>query len=208
MAAVLLLITRTKSVQLRPVILHALVLPMILLPAAVLFLGTVPGMVGILGRDATLTGRTELWSVVLGMHFNPIIGTGYESFWLGPRLEQLWSTFWWRPTQAHNGFIETYLNLGWIGLLLLASVIWSAYARAISGVGRRDPCAAFLLALSVVVVPYNFTEASLRLQNLPWVFLLVAAVWSSQRSSLVGQPRLHRSLRPGWYVRTSRECVN
>src|SRR5947209_11054276 len=46
-------------------------------------------LVSSVGRDMTLTGRTELWESVLSMRVNPWIGAGFESFWLGPRLTKL-----------------------------------------------------------------------------------------------------------------------
>src|SRR5262245_58266320 len=70
-----------------------------------------------LGRDTTMTGRTDLWDAVLPLNPNPLLGAGYESFWLGDRLKALWTRFWWQPNQAHNGYLEVYLNLGLLGLL-------------------------------------------------------------------------------------------
>ena len=69
-----------------------------------------------LGREATLTGRTEVWEQVLNEDTNPLIGTGYESFWLGDRLTRFWQEHWWKPNQAHNGYLEVYLNLGMVSL--------------------------------------------------------------------------------------------
>jgi O-antigen ligase len=46
---------------------------------------------GFLGRDSTLTGRTGIWSTLLGMGTNPLVGVGYQSFWLGERLEAVWT---------------------------------------------------------------------------------------------------------------------
>ena len=54
-----------------------------------LFLDPGGGMVSALGKDPTLTGRTEIWGFVLGLHTNPLVGTGFESFWLGPRLTKM-----------------------------------------------------------------------------------------------------------------------
>jgi exopolysaccharide production protein ExoQ len=68
------------------------------------------------GRDPTLTGRTNIWNTVLSLHTNPLVGTGYESFWLGPRLFQVWR----RAgviNEAHNGYLKVYLNLGLFGRL-------------------------------------------------------------------------------------------
>ena len=59
------------------------------------------------GRDATLTGRTAIWDSVLAMRVNPLLGTGFESFWLGDRLNLMWRQFpVFHPVQAHNGYIE------------------------------------------------------------------------------------------------------
>ena len=41
---------------------------------------------------------------------NPIIGFGYESFWLGDRLQYM-AEHWGITSQAHNGYLEMYLNM-------------------------------------------------------------------------------------------------
>ena len=41
------------------------------------------------GRDASFTGRTGIWETVLQEPINPLIGTGYSSFWLGERLDEI-----------------------------------------------------------------------------------------------------------------------
>ena len=40
------------------------------------------------GRDPTLTERTQIWDFLTTMKTDPILGTGYDSFWLGARLQQ------------------------------------------------------------------------------------------------------------------------
>ena len=80
-----------------------------------------------LGRDPSLTDRTAVWADVLALQNRPMLGYGFESFWLGDRLMVLWNKWWWRPTQAHNGYIETYLNLGLVGLGLLAGLLLSTF---------------------------------------------------------------------------------
>ncbi len=71
--------------------------------------GEIAGMVG---RNANLTGRTDLWKLLLSMHTNAALGTGYESFWLGPRLAFVWQSFTSGINEAHNGYLEVYINLG------------------------------------------------------------------------------------------------
>ena len=59
--------------------------------ASTLFLDLGSGVLQSMGRDPTLTRRTDIWKLVLGMAGNPVFGTGFESFWLGARLERVWS---------------------------------------------------------------------------------------------------------------------
>ena len=60
------------------------------------------------------------------MPINPIFGTGFESFWLGKRLEQLQGIFFFFPNEAHNGYLEVYLNLGLMGLFIVPCDAYSS----------------------------------------------------------------------------------
>jgi exopolysaccharide production protein ExoQ len=155
---------------------HFLVAAVISVSLGGLFLG--PGKVALdtMGRDSTLTGRTAIWDLVLSLTQNPICGTGFESFWLGPRLEKIWSVYWWHPNEAHNGYLEVYLNLGWIGLVLLAILIMSGYGNVV-GKLRRDPeIGRLMLAYFVVGVVYNFAEAGFRMLDPVWIAFLMAVM--------------------------------
>lgn len=173
MGVTVIMLVRTDFFASRTAFIHVITASMVLLPFAVLFLGQFTVALDLLGRDSTLTDRTGLWAAIFTIGFNPILGAGYESFWLGPRLEKLWSIYWWRPTQAHNGYIELYINLGMVGIALLIAVLGRGYSQAISAVRRREIWGGLVLACIVVAVPYNFTEATFRMQNLPWIFLLL-----------------------------------
>jgi O-antigen ligase len=129
-----------------------------------------------MGRDASLTDRVPLWGELIGMVEDPLFGTGFESFWLGARIEQLWAKHWWRPTQAHNGYIETYLNLGIVGVLILLGVLWSAYSSAYNTLKENMNYATFRLGLVVIVLIYNVTEAAFKGQHFILFFFLLVAV--------------------------------
>lgn len=135
------------------------------------------------GRDATLTGRTDLWDAVLSLDTHPWLGAGFESFFLGDRLDALWAMFWWRPNESHNGYLETYLTLGRIGLGLLGVLMVTGYRNAMN-VYRIDPRGGSLrLALLVIASIYNLTEAAFRVMNPVWILFLLAvtALPDSQR---------------------------
>lgn len=138
-------------------------------------------MLGALGKDSTLTGRTEIWGLVLGLHTNPLVGTGFESFWLGPRLLKMRTALPHFPVnEAHNGYLEVYLNLGWAGICFLALLLVTGYKRIISGI-RRNPANASLFLGFVLCTLFNsFTEAAFRSVTVSWFFLLLAIVAGSQ----------------------------
>jgi len=133
------------------------------------------GLVEKLGRDPTLTGRTEIWHDVLELAPNPYIGAGFESFWLGKRLEIIWSRHWWHPNEAHNGYLEVFLNLGWCGVALLALLMWSGYRNALKQL-RRDPeIGSIAMAYFFMATIYSLTEAGFRMMDPIWVLFLWTA---------------------------------
>lgn len=128
------------------------------------------------GRDMTLTGRTELWGTVISMNTNSIIGTGYESFWLGDRIAKLWEIYWWQPNQAHNGYLEIYLNLGYIGLFLFVGVIVKACNNCKKMLVIEFEYGRFLMAFLLVSLLYNITDASFNGLHLIWLIFLLTVI--------------------------------
>jgi O-antigen ligase len=113
-----------------------------------------------LGRDATFSGRTELWPDLLRLQPNPILGAGFESFWVGERVDELWAKYNWHPAEAHNGYLETYLNLGAVGLVLLVGLILATFSKIRLELLRRFEVGRFRLAFLLAILIYNFTEAA------------------------------------------------
>jgi exopolysaccharide production protein ExoQ len=130
---------------------------------------------GAIGRDPTLTGRTDIWKILLSMHTNPLLGTGYESFWLGPRLAWVWEKYAPGLNEAHNGYLEVYLNLGLIGLLLLAGFLIATYRNICRRLKPFSSLASLSLALWTILLFYSVTEAGFR-SGLMWVVFLMGAI--------------------------------
>jgi O-antigen ligase len=130
----------------------------------------------LLGRDPTLTDRTHIWSVLLSLDADPVFGTGYESFWLGTRLESVHQKAGELINEAHNGYLEVYLNLGAVGVLLLVVFLVVGYRNICRlPLASKANSASFALGLWAVVILYNVTEASFR-HGLMWLALLLVAV--------------------------------
>jgi len=133
--------------------------------------------VGNLGRDATLTGRTDIWKAVLDIGpRNPLLGRGYGSFWIGTLGNDVWrqANIYGRYNQSHNGFIDIYIELGVLGLTLLAGLIWSAYRDMKQALRNHFEYGAFRLTLLLVILIHNVTESSFaRPTHFLWFVLLL-----------------------------------
>jgi O-antigen ligase len=147
-------------------------------------IGSAASLVSGVGRDATLTGRTAIWDLVLSTNTNPLLGAGYDSFWLGPRVQMFWDKYSFHINQSHNGYIEIYLNLGLIGLVLFVGLLLVAYRNVNINLLRDYDSGVLWLALFLVVALTNITEAGVRGTSLIWfVFLIVSIAYRSRNDS-------------------------
>jgi exopolysaccharide production protein ExoQ len=131
-------------------------------------------LVGLVGRDLTFTGRTDIWKIVLSVHVNPLIGVGYWSFWMGDRIDWKALGYMGDLLEAHNGYIETYVNSGLVGIGLLVAGIVHGLRRASSLISFGDPAGALKLTIIVLVLMYNFTESIFNRFGPVWFLALVA----------------------------------
>ncbi len=177
----------------KPGVVHLLVLAVLGLAVTALFFDSGGGMVRALGKDPTLTGRTDIWNLVLSLHTNPWIGTGFESFWLGRRLEFMRTALPNFPiNEAHNGYLEVYLNLGWAGICFIALLLVTGYKRIISCIHQDPEEGSLFLGFFLSTLFYSFTEAGFRLMTVFWFFLLLVIIGASHAVSLAN------GCRPGW----------
>jgi len=165
----------------KPALVQLLVIAVLSTAVTAVFFDPGGGMVQALGKDPTLTGRREIWGLLLNLHTNPWVGTGFESFWLGPRLEKMLTALPNFPVQeAHNGYLEVYLNLGWAGICLIVLLLVTGYKRTISGIRRNPAKGSLFLGFLLCTLFYSITEAAFRLMAVAWVFLLLVIVAGSQ----------------------------
>jgi O-antigen ligase len=132
---------------------------------------------GILGRDATLTTRVFIWDYLLDMDSDILLGSGYQSFWLGERLQEIWAFTGRTINQAHNGYIEIYLNLGLIGVSLLLSIILSGLINIRKKLEENFQLAVLSLCFVLVAVLYNYTEALFHGINNVWLLTLYGLIY-------------------------------
>jgi len=132
-----------------------------------------------LGKDRTLTGRTEIWQALLKADINPVLGSGFESFWLGDEAKALNAKFSGvnlNVNEAHNGYLETYLNLGLLGLAITIGFIGATYAKSRRALINDFQIGRFRLACLVAMIIYNWTEAVFRTHSVPFFVFFLAAI--------------------------------
>lgn len=143
--------------------------------AAELLFGISGGVSEALGRGSKMSGRGPLWQALLEFDINPILGTGFESFWLGERPNRLAGLFYYIPNEAHNGYLEIYLTLGIIGLFILIALFVAVFRKIRRELFRNFEWGRYRLGFFVAVVLYNWTEAGFKtLIPISFVFYMIA----------------------------------
>jgi O-antigen ligase len=191
--ATLLAITTLSRLGRKPAVVHGLVVVFIFIAVFGLIIDTNAGLVTAVGRDTTLTGRTAIWRELFHLNVNSWVGTGFESFWLGGRAEHFWNIYAWHPNQAHNGYIETLINLGWIGVAFLGFLMFWGYRNVIRFLRQDRELGRLRLAFFLVAALYNFTEAAFKVMHPVWIiFLLAIAALPnySARRAVIHEPGL------------------
>lgn len=173
---VVILAAHTKAVRRQPGILTATIPAVFLIYAFLFFgLGLSGNFAAAVGRTS-LSGRNEIWQLVLSQQANPFVGAGYESFWLGPRLQRLWAGGWGaiHINEAHNGYLEVYLNVGYVGFLLLFLFVASTYKNIRKKFKPFSTIASLTLAIWTAFLFHNTSEADFRSGVMWFVFALGA----------------------------------
>lgn len=143
-----------------------------------------------LGKDPSLTGRTEIWSSLMRkVADRPWTGYGYGAFWgrIGhsPPADWVRQETGWTVPSAHNGWIDLLVQLGWPGAILVGFVMAMTALITVlrcGGSGVREGwwalgfmTAFFMLSLSESIL--------LTHQSLPWVLFLACMTRSMLPSS-------------------------
>jgi exopolysaccharide production protein ExoQ len=87
-----------------------------------------PTLAVMLGKDPTLTGRSQIWhAVMLAIYKRPLLGFGYYAFWIGMKGEavnvamSIGST---NLGNAENGVLGMWLEMGAAGVALVLLILF------------------------------------------------------------------------------------
>ena len=183
-----------------PVVIGVFVLVIVCYGLAVMKL--VPGLDAIIssatsavGKDPTFAGRTPIWDLVkVHIAEHPLLGTGFGAFWVGPFdtspsyvfLKRLY----FYPGEAHNGYLDVIVDLGYVGLALLGGFIVRYFVLSIRLLKIDRSQALLYLSLMLYFLLANLTESSwLTVGPNPNWMMVSLAVFATSRQLL--ELRLH-----------------
>lgn len=107
----------------------------------------------------TLSGRTQLWSLVINLwRDKPFLGYGYNAFQIPSIINYLNARMSWLPTNCHSAYLQMLLGLGAVGLILFVSIFLLALRKALF-LARRYPLESFSFGLLVSLVVNMLIEA-------------------------------------------------
>ena len=108
------------------------------------------------------------------------------AFGLESALQRIWALYPRTPLlQAHNGYLEIYLNLGMVGVALLGGVLWTGLRNARRRLGLAHDTTGnlddslfqtFAMAYILAYLLYNITEATFQGLNFLFIIFLLRCV--------------------------------
>ena len=141
---------------------------------------------GVVGRGSDFTGREQIWDAVLEKaNERPWIGWGYSTPWVpsDPAFDEWIVDHGVTVVQAHSVWVDVYLQLGFIGVFLIAltyfAFVWRAWFFAVDrprwDLGADRPYSPMSLLPSLVgaiLIVQSFTESS-PLLLWGWMFVVM-----------------------------------
>jgi exopolysaccharide production protein ExoQ len=140
-----------------------------------------PSVLNIVGRDATLSGRTLIWAAVLrSIMKRPLLGYGYGGFWRGMSggSADVISSFGVALTHAHNGFLNVCLDLGLLGtFLVVITLVQSFWNMALCFQrGQLSSIGWHMITILLMIFQSIDERGMLSPNSISWTFYLLACV--------------------------------
>lgn len=133
----------------------------------------------LIGKSPDMTGRTKIWKIVLDLiDQRPLQGWGWSSYWV-PWVEPYDGLVVINNVpyyQAHNAFLDVWLQLGIFGLGLFLLLVGVTFVRLWRlAVRHTSPLYLWPILVFVGIVTQNLTESRV-LVEIGWVILVLFAV--------------------------------
>ncbi len=151
--------------------------------AAILLIDNLDLITRTTGRDLTMTGRTEIWGVMLEkIAERPLTGYGLNAFWRdwdSPVTADVWRQLAWECPYGHNGFMDLLVELGIPGLAVFLGSYFTAFVRGVNLLRITGNIEGiwYVMYLTFLLI-YNISESTLVATNSIFWILYISATFS------------------------------
>ncbi len=159
-------ISKYGSAMLLLLILSVVSLLLVLLTVKGNFFDDIQGKIfSLLGKSSTLTGRTKLWVLVMdNVRFhNKWLGGGYGGFWDGLGSPANFTSYRFPGGyvgQAHNGYIDIFNDLGYVGIVFLISILLVYFVAIAKQFAAGAPEFYFHFSFFIFILIENYAEST------------------------------------------------
>jgi O-antigen ligase len=130
-----------------------------------------------------------LWEICLKFQSNPILGAGFQGFWFPEKRDQIAASYSnWRPGGAHNSYLDTYLDLGLIGLFILIGLLIATFWKIRPELFRNFEWGRYRLGFLAAVVLRGWTESTFTPASALWFVFYILAMDYPQTHLTTAQP--------------------
>jgi O-antigen ligase len=138
------------------------------------------------GRDATYSGRTTLWTgaIAVANAHHPILGAGYRALWTatGAAGVRDYIQDWFRvPSHGHNGYLDVWLELGYAGVALFAVFLVAMIVRLTRRI-LREPAepvwAAFAIFFFVFILNNFSISVAFKHTDIAWICAILTGLYT------------------------------
>lgn len=142
-----------------------------------------------LGKDATLTGRTEIWASLMRLSDQrPWLGYGYKAFWTKESIpaKVVQAETHWAVPSAHNGWLDLLIQLGWVGVMIFGFVLLACYFCALFRYRRVND--GFFSVLILLLFSFLIMSESFILSQNSLIWALFVCVLARLTANEVEEP--------------------
>ena len=134
-----------------------------LLVSMVVGVSTLPIVLAAYGKDATFTGRTNIWSGALwAIERRPLLGYGYGGVWISENVEPTFSIMrriGFRAFHAHNGALDVILQVGVIGIVLFVCLFVPTLTSSLRLARRGSAVGAAIVVAGLAIGVMSLSES-------------------------------------------------
>ena len=145
-------------------------------------------LLGRIGKDETLTGRTDIWVELLrAIDQKPALGYGYLAFWGLDSEPRYWlqRAVDWNAPSGHNGWLDLAISLGFVGVVLFLIDMLVSLWRA-GRLSLTSPAGVFAIGFLAQFLLFSMSESILLAQNsILWVTYAFVSAKLGQQARVV-----------------------